>query len=92
MIYNVSHEKTIQLTREVNIGDVTKPKRTIQEKFTTIKSETVDNWMDLYFEKVVGHMPDKNSIHLPTWMTQAWIREEFLKNMKILYPLIIPSL
>ncbi len=74
---------TIQLTREVKLDDVTEPKRSIQEKFTTTKSETVDNWMDLYFEKVADHMPDKNSIHLPTRMTQAWLHEEYLKNMKI---------
>ncbi len=59
-------------------------KRTKQEKFTTTRSEIVDNWMDLYFEKIVDHMPDKNSMHLPTWMTQAWLHEEFLKNMKTL--------
>ena len=84
VIYNVSHEKTLQLSREVKLGDVTEPKRSIQEKFTSTKSETVDNWMDLYFEKVADHMPDKNSMHLPTWMTQAWLHEEFLKNRKIL--------
>jgi hypothetical protein len=67
----------------VKLGDVTEPKRALQEKFTTTKSETVDNWMELYFEKVADHMPDKNSIHLPTWMTQAWLHEEYLKNMKI---------
>ena len=39
--------------------------------------------MDMYFEKVVDHMQDKNSIQLPTWMNQAWLHEEFLKNMKI---------
>jgi hypothetical protein len=83
VIYNVSQEKAIQLTREVKLGDVTEPKRTTQEKFTTIKSEIVDNWMDSYFEKVADHMPDKNSIHLLTWMTQAWLHEEFLKNTKI---------
>jgi hypothetical protein len=84
VIYNVSHEKTLQLSREVKLGDVTEPKRSIQEKFTTTKSETVDNWMNLYFEKVADHMPDKNSSHLPAWMTQAWLHEEFLKNRKIL--------
>ena len=84
VIYNVSHEKTLQLSREVKLGDVTEPKRSIQEKFTTTKSETVDNWMNLYFEKVADHMPDKKSAHLPAWMTQAWLYEEFLKNMKIL--------
>ncbi len=83
-MYNVSHEKTIQLTREVKLGDITESKRTTQEKFTTTKFEIVDNQMDLYFEKVVDHMLDKNSIHLPTWMTQAWLHEEFLKNMKTL--------
>ncbi len=80
----MSREKTIQLTRKVKLGDVTKPKRTTQEKFTTTKSEIVDNWMDMYFEKVVDHMTNKNSIHLPAWMTQAWLHEEFLKNMKTL--------
>ena len=84
VIYNVSHEKTLQLSREVKLGDVTKPKRSIQEKCTTTKSETVDNWMNLYFEKVADNMADKNSAHLPAWMTQAWLHEEFLKNMKIL--------
>ena len=84
VIYNVSHEKTLQLSREVKLGDVTEPKRSIQEKFTTTKFETVDNWMNLYFEKVADNMPDKNSAHLPAWMTQAWLHEEFLKNKKIL--------
>ena len=36
--------ENIQLTREVKLGDVTEPKCSIQEKFTTTKSETVDNW------------------------------------------------
>jgi len=84
VIYNVFHENTIQHRREVQLGDVTEPKRTIQKKFTTTKSEIVDIWIDLYFEKVADHMPDKNcSIHSPAWMTQAWLHEEFLKNMKI---------
>jgi len=69
VIYNVFHDKTIQLTKGVKLGDVTKPKRTIQEKFKTTKSEIVDNLMELYFKKVANHMPDKNSIHLPIWMT-----------------------
>ena len=67
----------------MQLGDVTEPKRSIQEKFTATKSETVDNWMDLYFQKVADHMLDKNSSHLPTWMTQAWLHEEYLKNIKI---------
>ncbi len=84
VIYNVSHEKTIQLSREVKLGDVTGLKRSIQEKFTTTKFETVDNWMNLYFEKVADHMPDKNSAHLPAWMTQAWLHGKFLKSIKIM--------
>ena len=84
VIYNASHEKTIQCKREVKLVDITQqPKRTTQENFTTTKSEIVDNWMDLNFEKVADHMPHKNSIHLPTWMTRAWLHEEFMKNMKI---------
>jgi hypothetical protein len=60
--------------------DVLEPKRKTQETFATTKYEIVDNWMDMYFEKVVEQMPDKNSIHLPTWMTQVWLHEDFLKN------------
>ena len=40
--------------------------------------------MDLYFEQVADIMLEKKSAHLPAWMTQAWLHEEFLKNMKIL--------
>jgi hypothetical protein len=68
----------------VKLGDVTEPKRKTQERFRTTKFDIVDNWMDLYFEKVADHMPDKNSIHLPAWMTQAWLHEEFLNSMKTL--------
>lgn len=82
VIYSVSHEKTLQLTREVKLGDITEPKRQAQETFAETKSDVVDYWMDLYFEKVADHMPDRNSIHLPTWMTQAWLHAEFLKDME----------
>ena len=82
IIYDVSHEKTLQLTREVKLGDLQEPKRLAQESFTETKADVVDNWMDKYFEKVADYMPDRDSIHLPAWMTQSWLHEEFLKNMR----------
>jgi hypothetical protein len=37
--------------------------------------------MGEYFGKISDYMPDREEKHLPAWMTQCWLLEDFLKDM-----------
>ena len=59
VIYDVSHEKTLWLTREVKLNDIYESKRLQQRALTETKEAVVDYWMGHYFEKIDNFMPDR---------------------------------
>jgi hypothetical protein len=38
----------------------------------------------VYFDKIADYMPYRDTIHLPTWMTQKWLHKEYLEIMEAL--------
>jgi len=38
--------------------------------------------MGQYIEKIVDFMTGRNIQHLPAWMTQQWLHEEIVKDMR----------
>ena len=66
VIYCVSHEKTLQLVREVKSGDIHAVPRMEKTYYKTTKEAIVEFWMGEYFDKIADYMPDRDTIHLLT--------------------------
>ena len=86
-IYHVSHHTLLDLVNKAKASKPIEHKRAKKESFKVTKEDTVKVWMTTFFEQQADLMPFSNAKygrleqHLPTWMTQQLVFNEFLKQM-----------
>ena len=87
VIYDVSHQQTVLLVREVGQGDMQMPRREPKVMKNDCKSAHVKHWLKCFFENIADRMPDdsnkhgKETMHLPSWMTKNWIHSRCMLEL-----------
>ena len=82
-LYNVSHMSTVQLVKQVKLGDLDPTNRLVKTGSKETKQDYVQSWLDTFFKNIADIMPDSNgreSQHLPEWMTYKWIYEKLCSD------------
>jgi hypothetical protein len=74
--FNLSEKLSLEISFQLRVWKKT--------YYRTTKEAVVEFWMGEYFDKIPDYMPDRDTIHLPTWMTQKWLHKEYLEIMEAL--------